>query len=128
MSKANYRLPKRKSGGKVSEAAVEYLVDRRDEVPMSTISTKNQITLPAHLLREMGLEPGDRLAVAREGNRLILRPRPRDWVRYYAGSLRGLYGASKGEEDAYLQELRDDAGRDRAIEEAWSGREPASEQ
>jgi antitoxin ChpS len=128
MSKADYRLTGKRSKSKVSEAAVEYLVSRRDETPMSTISTKNQITLPAHLLREMGLEPGDRLAVAREGNRLILRPRPRDWVRYYAGSLRGLYGASKDEEDAYLQELRDDAGRDQAIEEAWSGREPASEQ
>jgi antitoxin ChpS len=128
MSKADDRLTGKGPKSKVSEAAVEYLVNRRDETPMSTISTKNQITLPVHLLREMGLEPGDRLAVAREGNRLILRPRPRDWVRYYAGSLRGLYGASKEEEDAYLQELRDDAGRDQAIEEAWSGREPVSEQ
>jgi AbrB family looped-hinge helix DNA binding protein len=128
MSKADYRLTRKGRGSKVSEAAIEYIADRRDETPMSTISTKNQITLPVHLLREMGLEPGDRLAVARQGNRLILRPRPRDWVRYYAGSLRGLYGTSKDEEDAYLHALREDTGRDQALEEAWAGREPASEQ
>jgi AbrB family looped-hinge helix DNA binding protein len=93
---------------------------------VSTISSKNQITLPAHLLREMGLGAGDRLAVIREGNRLILRARPRDWVEYHAGSLAGLYGEGQDEQDAYLRELRQETGRDRAIEEAWSGREPSS--
>jgi AbrB family looped-hinge helix DNA binding protein len=73
---------------------------------MTTISSKNQITLPAQLLRELGLGAGDRLAIRREGNRLILRPRPKDWVDYYGGSLRGLYGESKEEMDAYVTELR----------------------
>ncbi len=95
---------------------------------MSTISSKNQITLPAHLLREMGLAGGDRLAVTREGNRLILRARPKDWIRYHAGSLAGLYGRSRDEEDAYLRELREaDRERDQAVEEAWSGREPPAQ-
>jgi AbrB family looped-hinge helix DNA binding protein len=90
---------------------------------MSTISSKNQITLPAQLLRELGLTPGDRLAITREGNRLVLRARPRDWVRYHAGSLAGAYGRSREEMDEYVRELRTDTHRDEAIERAWSGRE-----
>jgi len=94
---------------------------------MTTISSKNQITLPAHLLREMGLSAGDRLAVAREGTRLVLRPRPRDWVAYHAGSMAGHYGRNREEQDAYVEELRRDYGREAEIERAWSGTEPAPE-
>jgi len=103
------------------------MVERREEPTVTTISSKNQITLPAHLLREMGLGPGDRLSITREGNRLILRARPKDWARYYGGSLRGLYGSTKEEVDAYLQELREDTGRDEMLEEARSGRKPPAE-
>lgn len=103
---------------------MEYIVSRENEPAVSTISSKNQITLPAHLLREMGLGAGDRLAIVREGNRLILRPRPKDWVQYYGGSLKGLYGRSKEEVDAYLQNLREDTDRDEMLEEAWTGRKP----
>ena len=42
---------------KVSEAAVEYITGRKEEA-VSTISSKNQITLPVHLLRQMGVGPG----------------------------------------------------------------------
>jgi len=122
-SNAEYRFTKRRKLSKVAEAAVEYIVDRQDEPPMSTISSKNQITLPAQLLRELGLTPGDRLAITREGNRLVLRARPRDWVRYHAGSLAGVYGRSREEMDEYVRELRTDTDRDEAIERAWSGRE-----
>jgi AbrB family looped-hinge helix DNA binding protein len=113
---------------KVSEAAVEYIAGGREEPAVSTISSKNQITLPAHLLRELGLAAGDRLAVSREGNKLILRARPKDWIRYHAGSLAGLYGRSREEQDGYLRELREaDVERERAIEEAWTGREPPAQ-
>ena len=94
-------------------------------MPIATISSKNQITLPAHILRELGLQPGDRLAVSREGARLVLRARPRDWVQYHAGSLAGVYGKSQADADAYVAGLRAAAERDAAIERAWSGPEPA---
>ncbi len=106
------------------EAAVEYITGRKEEPAMSTISSKNQITLPAHLLRELGLSGGDRLAVSREGNRLVLRARPRDWVQYHAGSLRGAYGRDRRDADAYVADLREDRERDEAIARAWAGREP----
>jgi AbrB family looped-hinge helix DNA binding protein len=114
---------------KVREAAVEYIAGRRDEPAVSTISSKNQITLPAQLLRELGLGAGDRLAVSREGNRLILRARPKDWVAYYGGSMRGVYGNTREEIDEYIRELRqEDPERDKAIEEAWAGRKPPAQE
>ena len=90
---------------------------------MTTLSAKNQITLPARLLRGLGLKPGDRMAVSLEGNRLILRPRPKDWLAYHAGSLPDLYGKDREEIDAYVRELREGDERDAEIEGAWtSGR------
>jgi AbrB family looped-hinge helix DNA binding protein len=101
-------LPSEQPQRKVKEAAVEYVVSKREDPALTTISSKNQITLPAQLLREMGLNAGDRLAIRREGNRLVLRPRPRDWVDYYGGSLRGLYGETREEKDAYVENLRNE--------------------
>src|SRR5262245_52765693 len=103
--KSSEYLPSEGRPRKVAEAAVAYNARPEEAPPVTTISSKNQITLPAQVLRDMGLRAGDRLAVAREGNRLVLRPRPRDWVRHYAGSLAGVYGEDP---DAYLKDLRDD--------------------
>src|SRR5688572_11202166 len=92
---------------KVGEAAVDSSALLQEPV-LSTISSKNQITLPVHLLRELGIGPGDRVAMVRDGDRLILRPRPKNWASYYAGSLKGVYG-TKEEIDAYVREQRDDS-------------------
>ncbi len=113
---------------RIAEAALKYDASRKEEVTMSTISSKNQITLPAHLLRELGLTAGDRLAVRLEGDRLILRARPKNWVERYRGSLKGLYGDTREDVDAYIKELRDDRGHDEEIEEAWHGQRPAPEE
>src|SRR3954452_9389380 len=96
---------------RVAEAALEYITGRREET-VSTISSKNQITLPVQLLRQMGVGPGDRLAVALEGGRLVLRARPKGWVDHYAGSLPNYWGSTDEETDAYLRELRDSSHRD----------------
>ena len=106
---------------RVAEAALEYIVNRREE-SVSTISSKNQITLPVQLLRQMGVGPGDRLAVALEGGRLVLRARPKDWVEHYAGSLRGHWGGRVGEIEAEIREGRETPERDAEIERAWTGR------
>jgi len=124
---ANSDLPRKKGEGKIAEAALEYIAGRQGDSAMTTISSKNQITLPAQILREMGLNPGDRLAVTREGARLVLRARPKDWVTYHAGSLAGTYGRTREQQDAYLQELRANDAREQAIERAWPGTEPAPE-
>jgi AbrB family looped-hinge helix DNA binding protein len=116
-------LTKEGEGSKVSEAVAVYHAMAEGGPHVTTISSKNQITLPAQLLRELGLRPGDRLAVNREGSRLWLRARPRDWVRHYAGSLAGEYGGSREEIDGYLSGLRADEARSEEIERAWAGGE-----
>jgi AbrB family looped-hinge helix DNA binding protein len=123
-----YRPRKVRKPLKIGEAAVAYDIGRKEEPVLSTISSKNQITLPVQLLREIGLGPGDRLAVTREGNRLILRARPKNWAEYYGGSLKGLYGNTVEEIDDYVRELRDDNRRQRLIEEAWDGKRSAAEE
>lgn len=127
-SKGSEYLTKGYGESKVGEAAAVYGVEREGGPSVTTISSKNQITLPAHLLREMGLGPGDRLAVDREGSRLVLRGRPKDWVRHYAGSLSGLYGGTREEIDGYLKDLRDEGARALEIERAWSGGERSAKE
>lgn len=115
-------MTKEQGDGKlrIREAAVAYIVDHRNEDAVTTISSKNQITLPVHLLRELGLEAGDRLAITRDGDRLVLRVRPRDWVTHHAGSLAGVYGKDQRAADEYVREQREGGERDAAIERAWA--------
>ena len=119
------KVSKARAQPRMSKAALKYDAGPREEVTMSTISSKNQITLPAHLLRELGLAAGDRVAVSRDGDRLVLRARPKNWVEHYRGSLKGLYGNTKEEIDAYIREQREHSARDEAIEEAWNGKRPS---
>ena len=105
-SKGKRDLTKRSGGSKVKEAALEYLTNEAGSMSKTTISSKNQITLPARLLREIGLKPGDQLAVELDGLRLILHPRPKDWVSYTAGSMPGYYGKTKEDVDTYIREVR----------------------
>jgi AbrB family looped-hinge helix DNA binding protein len=71
-----------------------------------TISSKRQVTLPAAMARELGLEAGDKLVARLEGEAIILSPRPRSWVEWVSGSLKGTYGSTKEEVDAYVREVR----------------------
>ena len=72
-----------------------------------TLSSKRQVTIPAAMVRELGLEPGDKLVARLEGDAITLNPRPRSWVEYVSGSLKGTYGSTKEEVDAYVREVRD---------------------
>ena len=82
------------------------LADIPRVVGTTTITGKNQITLPADGLREVGWQRGDRLIVQTLGeNRLVLVRRPTDWVEEYAGKLGHIFG---DHEDVmrYLEEER----------------------
>ena len=94
---------------KVSEAMLDYLASVREGAPQAVtakLSSKNQITLPVNIVRRLGLEPGDRLAVRVEGDRIFLRPQPRDWVQYFRGRLKGVYGNTIEEMDEYVRKER----------------------
>ena len=69
---------------------------------MSRISPKNQITIPAKVLRDAGLAPGDELEVRAAGDGRLEAERRDDLVARFAGKLSGVYPAG------YLDGLRDE--------------------
>jgi AbrB family looped-hinge helix DNA binding protein len=54
-----------------------------------TIGPKGQIVIPAALRKQLGLEPGQRVAVELHGPQLVLTPIPKDLIAYLGGSLKG---------------------------------------
>ncbi len=72
------------------------------------VSTKNQITIPADVLREAGLRPGDELKVVADNGHIVLEPalslveRQREALRQIAGKYRGVYPPGS------LDEVRDE--------------------
>jgi AbrB family looped-hinge helix DNA binding protein len=66
----------------------------------TTISSKNQVTLPSEALASAGLKSGDRLRVDVNPDGRLVLSRPGDVVDRYAGALTGVY------RPADLDELR----------------------
>ena len=56
---------------------------------LATVSTKGQFVIPAEIRAALGIRPGTRIAVLREGNRIILEPVNKEYVRALRGSLAG---------------------------------------
>ena len=75
-------------------------------MPTVTLSSKNQITLPVSMLRDMGLQAGAKLVVELVDGRIMLLPEPTSWVDYLAGSMKGVYGETKEEVARYIAEAR----------------------
>jgi len=108
-SKAKAPLTKRYPSRKVRETALAYLTEgasAMSEVATAKLSSKHQITLPVAMVRRLGLEPGRRLILRLEGDRILLRPEPEDWVEYFRGSMKGVYGRTRAEMDAYVRKER----------------------
>jgi AbrB family looped-hinge helix DNA binding protein len=74
---------------------------------LATVSTKGQFVIPAEIREALGIRPGTRIAVVREGNRIILEPVNKEYVRALRGSLAG--GPSMT--DALLRDRRDEDRR-----------------
>lgn len=69
-----------------------------------TLSQENQVTLPGEVVRQLDLQPGDRLVVEiDEANPCRVEVRP--IRRSYAGSLDGVYGTDE-EALAYVRAER----------------------
>jgi AbrB family looped-hinge helix DNA binding protein len=73
------------------------------------LSSKNQITIPVSVMREMGVRPGDELEIVPKGREATIRPaRKAPWLKHI-GSLTGVWPA--GDLDA----LRDEWDRSRPV-------------
>jgi AbrB family looped-hinge helix DNA binding protein len=69
--KAKKRNPKSTVSGK-----------RRGRATSSRISSKNQITIPVEVLREMSLRPGDKVEFhINKENRLVITPVDSEWLK-----------------------------------------------
>ena len=49
------------------------------------LSSKYQVVIPREARKKLGLRAGDQLAVEVEGEKLILRPRPKNYTNYMLG-------------------------------------------
>ena len=74
---------------------------------LATVSTKGQFVVPADIREALGIRPGTRIAVLREGNRIILEPVNKEYVR----ALRGSTAGGPSLTDSLLKERREEERR-----------------
>lgn len=78
----------------------------------TTITGKNQISLPAQGMRELGWQRGDQLLVQIVGDdMLVLMRRPENWADAFAGKLGDVFGDHE-DNLRYLDEERRSWERD----------------
>jgi AbrB family looped-hinge helix DNA binding protein len=71
------------------------------------LNQKSQIVISKQIRKTLGLKPGDQLAAVVEGNKIVLRPKPKSPAARLRGLGKGTWG-KKTKIDAYLDKLRDE--------------------
>ncbi len=71
------------------------------------LNEKSQIVISKRIRKILGLKPGDQLTAAVEGNKIILRPKPRSPAARLRGLGKGTWG-NRTKIDAFLEKLRDE--------------------
>ncbi|MHB8376583.1 MAG: AbrB/MazE/SpoVT family DNA-binding domain-containing protein [Dehalococcoidia bacterium] len=104
---------------RLAEARAMYLVPPADEEAAergtTRLSSKNQITLPVNIVRQLGLRAGDEIDLLVLGGTVQLErlPRtPREWVERYRGSISVPGWETKEQIDAYVRGERESWTRD----------------
>jgi AbrB family looped-hinge helix DNA binding protein len=72
-----------------------------------TLNQKSQIVISKEIRKILGLKPGDQLSAIVEGNKIVLRPRPKSSAIRLRGLGKGTWG-SQAKIDNYLEKLRDE--------------------
>jgi AbrB family looped-hinge helix DNA binding protein len=70
-----------------------------------TLSSKNQIVVPKEAREKLNIGPGQELLVLVKENRIVLIPRPQDFVDRMAGLHKDVW--TDVDTDSYLEEERD---------------------
>jgi AbrB family looped-hinge helix DNA binding protein len=73
----------------------------------ATVSSKGQLVIPAELREQLGIGPGTRIAIIRDGNRIVLEPINEEYIR----SLKGCLAGGPSLTDALLKERREEERR-----------------
>ena len=81
-------------------------------MPNITLSSKHQVTLPAEMVRSLGLKPGDKLIAEAFDWRIVIVKESENRLERYIGSLKGVYGKTAEDSDRYVWELRASPERD----------------
>ncbi len=71
------------------------------------LNQKSQVVISKKIRKILGLKPGDQLAAAVEGNKIVLRPKPKSAAARLRGLGKGTWG-NRTKIDAYLDKLRDE--------------------
>lgn len=83
-----------------------------------TVSSKGQLVIPAALRQELGIEPGTRIAVRRDGAELVLKPETLAAKLSTIRKLRGITAGGPSMCDELLAERRRERERE-LREEGW---------
>jgi AbrB family looped-hinge helix DNA binding protein len=75
-------------------------------MPLVTVSSKYQITLPMEVVRALDIQPGEKLVLDVIDDRIVAIRQPESWISYIRGSAHGLYGETKPQVDRYVAEER----------------------
>jgi len=83
-----------------------------------TVSTKGQFVIPANIREELGIEPGTRIAIRREGPEVILKPETLTAKLATIRKLRGITAGGPSLCDELLEDRRQERERE-LREEGW---------
>ena len=72
-----------------------------------TLNQKSQIVISKEIRKRLDLKPGDQLAAVVEGNKIVLRPKPKSAAGRLRGLGKGTWG-SRAKIDTYIEKLRDE--------------------
>jgi AbrB family looped-hinge helix DNA binding protein len=84
----------------------------------TTVSSKGQMVIPAAIREELGIEPGTRVAIRREGPELILRPETLATKLAMIKKMRGITAGGPSLCDELLEDRRRERERE-LREEGW---------
>jgi AbrB family looped-hinge helix DNA binding protein len=71
------------------------------------LNQKSQIVISKAIRKSLGLKPGDQLAAVVQGNKIILRAKPKSPSARLRGLGKGTWG-TRAKIDSYIEKLRDE--------------------
>ena len=88
------------------------------ETTYATVSTKGQLVIPASIREELGIEPGTRVAIRRDGAEVVLKPETLTAKLAMIKKMRGITAGGPSLCDELLEDRRRERERE-LREEDW---------